>query len=217
MAVVLLVLHWRFSRGAAWRRAARNHQFRLVMLYLGWGVVTIPLALGPGGAAKVAQRLPVAIVLVLSLLLCEPTPRALGLVTRWMVVLLGLYAAMIFSRGAMVAGRLTSRGMYDPNDLATVLAAMCPIAIMIAVRNKGVFRWASAAAAAVFLLAIAFTASRGGLLALLVGTIVLVLGLPLRRKVFFTGLVCAAAYGCGVPGLRSSGSVPHPSHCQKRL
>jgi O-antigen ligase len=91
--------------------------------------------------------------------------------------------------------RLTSGGGYDPNDLAALLAFTAPLAAGIALRERGKQRLAALATLPLLALIIAKTASRGGVLALVVGMGVFILGQRGKRRVMLIVLAIIAAAG----------------------
>ena len=87
-----------------------------------------------------------------------------------------------------------SFGSLDPNDIAAVMATTVPLALWLAIGNlRRRLLWT--ASALIMVIAVIPTASRGGLLGLAVGAIVLVLvGAKGWKRVFLVGTLAAGAF-----------------------
>jgi O-antigen ligase len=89
----------------------------------------------------------------------------------------GLYSAFSVITGNFADGRLSFGGMFDPNDLAFFASAFLPLNLLFISRDNSI--WVRSACLACFgfgVLLIFLTGSRGGLLALGVAGILLLLG-----------------------------------------
>jgi O-antigen ligase len=105
-------------------------------------------------------------------------------------------AFLTFSAGQMEAGRLTTGGMLDPNDLASLLAMVLPFGIAIGIDSKraGALKryalWGMVAGMAWILL---LTGSRGGFVALFVGLAIMLARLNPKRSIIFLILLGVAS------------------------
>lgn len=79
-------------------------------------------------------------------------------------VLLSLFTVLSGS-----SGRAAASQTYDSNDLAKVLVIMLPILLIVGFTAKNWIRWVYYAICGLFILAILFTGSRGGLISLVLG------------------------------------------------
>lgn len=164
------------SDRAVIRSALRDPQMRLVVAYALWAVVTTPFALYRRAAFDALVVFPFAIFITLATLLVAPTRRNLDRVMVGFLAAVGGYGFVIVGRG-LGGVRLTTGGMYDPNDLAAMIAMTLPIGLHYVLRAPRLrWRLAAAFASGVFLVVIAQTSSRGGILAVLAGIIVFALG-----------------------------------------
>jgi len=188
---VLLVVK---SRPLAWRLAISEKQIRFLIFYAAWAAITIPFALWQGAAFQVLITLPTAILLTLSILLVAPTLLNLERITLGIVAIVSTYGAFVLSFGLTVgAGRLTGTGTLDPNDLAGLMAMILPMAMWLIFRRGWWRRLLGVAAAGIMLSVIVQTASRGGLVGLAVGVVVLLLALNPSRVLLGALAITVAA------------------------
>jgi putative inorganic carbon (hco3(-)) transporter len=162
----------------------RHPLMRLVLAYWGFMLVTAPLALYPGRAVGFVQFFLPGVVLVAAILYCPPTWRSLARLQAGLVVAAAIYALYVQVYGRMtMSGRLSAGvGMYDSNDMASLLALSMPLALGLARTRKGVRGLGFAAAALLFILVVVASGSRGGGLALGAGAVVYVLGMRGSRR-----------------------------------
>jgi putative inorganic carbon (hco3(-)) transporter len=171
----------------------RHPLMRLVLAYWGFMIITAPLALYPGRALGVIQFVLPGVVLVAAILYCPPTWRSLSRLQIGLVVAAAIYAfyVQVYGRVSM-AGRLSAGiGMYDSNDMASLLALSMPLALGLARTTTGMRRIAFAAAALLFVLVVVASGSRGGALALGAGAVVYVLGMRGSRRLVATVVLAA--------------------------
>jgi O-antigen ligase len=173
------------------RAAGRDAQLRLIVCYALWAFVMVPFAIYSSEAFMGAVYIfPNGLLLVIALLLCEPTPRNLDRILLGWVVAVALLAIVLVARGgSYVNNRLTTGAMYDPNDLAALLAMSFPIALGLALRSRPALRIATVLIAVAYVAVLAQTASRGGLVALAAGVVVFVAGLNPTRTLIVTALI----------------------------
>src|SRR5207237_4052756 len=119
---------------------------------------------------------------------------------RWCIVMLVICAggdALYVDLGLSpwVRGRAYIGAGLDPNESAAFFVCVLPLAIMLA-SERGLTRWVGLAAAPLFVTGIAKTASRGGLIGLIVVAVVtMIQTLAKRRWVQAIAIViCAATF-----------------------
>jgi O-antigen ligase len=152
-----------------------ERQTRVVLSYFGWALLTIPFALWPGAAFGATKSLFPAILMFLAFMLVAPTRRILDRLQTGFVVLVLLYAmyAKFFGGG----GRLSAGGMYDSNDMGSLMAMSFPLAVGLLIRAApGRARLAAALGALLTVLTCIASGSRGGTLGLVAGALVFALG-----------------------------------------
>jgi glycosyltransferase involved in cell wall biosynthesis/O-antigen ligase len=192
-AVVVLVLMLK-ANVATWRWLSRLTTTRLLCAYMAWSAVTVPFALWPGlGFTTLRIMLPL-MVMYLAIVMCRPSWVNLDKIQLGLVFALAAFAAGSLLRGEQVVnGRLSPLGAtYDTNDMAAVMAVGFTLAAGLARRARGVLRLLLAAAALLAASAVLASASRGGALALGVGTVVFVAGQRARRRVIYVASLALA-------------------------
>jgi O-antigen ligase len=166
-------------------RLADGPLSKLVYLYFGMIILTVPFASWRGGAFEVVQGLLPAILLFAAFSFIPPTRWALDRLQFGFVALVLFFAWYLQFFGMSFGGRLVSlSGSFDTNDVASVMALALPLAIGVMSRSKfGKERVGAILAVVALVLGIIATGSRGGFLALMVGAIVYVAGLKGVRRV----------------------------------
>lgn len=182
-ALVLGIVYLFTTSNQALRSAAGERQVRLMASYGVWAFLTAPFALYKTLALRESYSIfPVGLVLMLAILLCAPTRKNLDRILVGFVAAVTFLGLALLTRGtSYVSARLTTGAFYDPNDLAALLAMALPMAGGLAIRADGRHRIFGGVASAALVIVLVQTASRGGLLALAVGTIVLLAALSLSR------------------------------------
>ena len=188
---VLGILFWSRTSVSVIRSALHDRQVRLLAAYAAWGAFTTPFALYRSAAFKALYGFPFALFLTVALLLIAPTSRNLSRLLGGYLGSVALYCLIIAVRGLDLGNnRLTTGGMYDPNDLAGMIAMTIPFGLHYTLRTRGALRRGAAALATVVLLVvIAKTASRGGLLALVAGLLVFAAGQRWTRTVWLAPVI----------------------------
>jgi len=166
-------------------------QVRLAIALFAVAVLTIPIAIWPGGSFDHVTQL-YSKVILLFVLICYgvrtlPEVRAL--------VVAGFAAALLIEIGEIVhpspeRDKLLV-GTYDANDVAFVLVCLLPLASAFFARTRESTRWIAAAAAILAVAAIVLTRSRGGFVSLCVISAILAIRLPTERwdlRVAFFGI-----------------------------
>jgi O-antigen ligase len=179
------------------RRAALKHPLmRLVIAYFVWIGVTIPTALWQGLAFSTLRGFLPAVLTFLTVLLCAPERRILDRLQSSFVILVLIYAAYAQAFGNSWNGRLSIGGMYDSNDMASLMAIGFPLAAgMLTRASPGRDRAAAILAVVALGLGVIATGSRGGTLALLAGIIVFGLGFRGGRGAM---VILALLVACGI-------------------
>lgn len=184
---------WSSARRSERRAVVREPSMRWVLAYALWAAVTVPFALWRGLAIDSLLDFPPSIVIVAALLLLVPAERSLRLVLTGYVLAAGVYGVALLRIGEAIGEERTQLGQtLDANDLALVLASTLPLALGLGLRVGGWRRLVFALTAVIFLVATTATGSRGGTLALLVGSLVFVCGQRGSRKFVFLGALVIA-------------------------
>lgn len=165
-------------------RSAFSHPMsRLVIAYLIWTAVTIPFALWPTFAFMTWRGLLPGILMFIAFFFCPPTRDTLQRAQIAFVVLVFAYAVYAQTFGQFFGGRLAAGGMYDANDMASLMAMSFPMAAGLAARSApGRWRLLGVLITVSLAGAIVATSSRGGILALLAGALVFSLGFSVGRS-----------------------------------
>lgn len=180
---VLVLCYYAKSSWRVIRAATSERQVRLTAYYGAWATVTVPFALWKAAAVELLPVFVWALLLLLSILLCAPSRKNLNRILTGYIAALAIYGLAVLAFGATQAGRLSGTAMYDPNDLAALLAAAFPLAVGLVMRRGVARRLLGLGAAILFVAIIAETASRGGVIALVAGTLVFVAGFSFVRTV----------------------------------
>jgi O-antigen ligase len=195
---LMLMLSW-LALVTAGNREQRERIFGhpaflfVLMLFLGWSLISATWAEHPGAAIDTFTRyLPNAFLFLIVFAAVRTRDQLLWVVGAFVVgaFLSGIYG-LIVPPPATDIGRLAGAG-GDPNETAAAMVAGLSLAtaLGIAMRGKPVVRTACFGAGAICMLALFLTSSRGGLIALGVALIAAVL-LGGRRR----GTMLAAALG----------------------
>jgi hypothetical protein len=196
VAVSVIAL-WLTTSSAAFSAALRRPEVRWVGLYFGAQVLTIPFGLSTTTSLGIFDLLPFSFLLVLVFLLCRPDRKTLDLVIGWTIAAAVFTGLLILRIGIVdydvVGGfRLGTLGMYDPNDLAALLALMIQLAIGGAMRGRGKWRLLAVGAAIAMFVILLKTGSRGAIVGIAAGTLVLLAGLrPQRLVMMLVALIIA--------------------------
>ncbi|MCC7054121.1 MAG: O-antigen ligase family protein [Gemmatimonadaceae bacterium] len=186
--VILLVLATAFSTSSAIRQERRSFlpltapAFRVLMMYWGWMVVSVPFSIYRAGSLQMVVDL-LAVMLFTTTIMTQPVSvQHLRFVTRGYLIVATLFGAAILAFGDATFDyngtvRYSLSGSLDENDSAAILAMAAPFALADARRKgNGVFRkLLSWSMLAVLFLSIFRTGSRGGSIALVAGLLVVAL------------------------------------------
>lgn len=169
--------------------------------YWAWMFVTVPTSIYRSNSVKVALDMTLVMVFATMLALQPPTLAQVRTITRGFFTVTAVFgvALLLFGYAMMdVDGlRYAITASLDPNDCAGFLAIGAPMALAEA-RRKGKASWRafSWTCFIVICLAVLRTASRGGLIALVVGVMMVLLSTrgP-RMMVTFAGLALLMGVG----------------------
>ncbi len=122
-AAVVLVLFIK-ANAPTWHSVLRSATSRLLFTYTAWLAITVPFAVWPGLAFATTWAMLPLVAMYVSMVMCCPSWANLDKVQFGFVIALTAFAAGSLLRGEqIVGGRLSPLGiMYDPNDMAAVLA-----------------------------------------------------------------------------------------------
>jgi O-antigen ligase len=167
LVLVSNVISGRFRRWTAFHYAA--------LLFVVWAAGVLLIVYSPPVMPKKFWTFVQLLVMVWMIWEVSSTrPRLIGLFSAYV---LGAYVSaldtiLLFRREAGAIKRFAAAG-GDPNDLAMTLAAAIPMAWYLGMTyHRPLVRWACRAYLPIGLLAIALTGSRGGMLASLVGLLI---------------------------------------------
>jgi O-antigen ligase len=174
VAKILIPLGWlallsrpQFSRRLGVLKTTQGKMFGLFVLAM---FLSIPFSLFKGGSLQAFTDflMGTASAGILVALACADA-RELYTVVRAMAVsggVLGL--AVLAGSGELVEGRAFAGTTYDPNDMAMVAVTVLPLAVWMLGERSHVWRWVGVTSAGGSLAAIVLSASRGGMLGLIV-------------------------------------------------
>jgi O-antigen ligase len=173
------------STDAARTAALRHPLMRLLLAYFGFIVLTVPFAMYSAQAFGIVRYFFPGVVLLLAILLCPPDFRTVRRLQIGLVV-----AAIVYALYTNVSGRVSptgrlsaGMGMYDSNDMAALLAMCFPLAAGLVASRRSYERIAWCVGALVLAVVVINSGSRGGMLGLGAGALVLALGLRGRFRV----------------------------------
>ncbi len=178
-------------------RVTRDTLFKLIVLYYLWILASTPFAIWVGGAFRGVKIGAMGVSLAFAVALVPARPAQLKILQRAIAVVTAVSAALAVNAGTMEAGRVTTPGLLDPNDLASLLAAAVPFAMVAGTSDKSKkMRLAAWGLALVMCIVLLQTGSRGGILALAIAVLVVVSRMNFRRTI--AAVVMSAALGPAV-------------------
>lgn len=175
----------------------RDPIVKLVAVYFIWIFLTIPTALWQGLAFSTWRGLLPSVLMLVAIQLCAPQRHNLDRMQSGFVVFILIYAIYAQTFGRSWNGRLEAGGMYDSNDMASLLSIGFPLAAgMLARATPGRDRMAALLACVALALGVIASGSRGGTLALLAGIVVFAFGFRgARGPIVIVALVVFGAIG----------------------
>ena len=173
----------------------RQKQLRLVLLYIGWAILSVPFALYRSQSLDFAMSMYPLAMLTASILLVPRTPHALTVLTRTFAMLGGCLAliALVAGNADAETGRLHVGATLDPNDLAAVMVMSVALALGMTRRSGFLWRGIGIVISLICVLVLAKTGSRGGFVALGVTATCFAAALPGARRLLWGVLLVAAA------------------------
>lgn len=155
----------------------------------------------------------VVLIFILMVNLLDTRKRLLSLINIVLVggvwIAAGALKSYMEGRDLLLAKGVPGRiafaggGMFgNPNDLADALDLLIPLAVALGLCRKGILRWLYFAAAALFVVTVQITFSRGGFLGLVTlgGYMMWKLGRGRRVKMIFVGAIVLGATVMASPG-----------------
>lgn len=182
IALATLIVYLLTQLGLENRFTARPTEVNLVVLFLATGLLSIPLALEPAKAwGAFAQFFKVVLIFVVMVNVVRTEKR---LKTLWVLVLIATCVLCVNAINDYRTGQLALKGvrikgsiggLFDnPNDLALHLATMFPIALTLAFSSRSLLlKLVYFATAFLIVGGIVVTFSRGGFLALMFASVLL--------------------------------------------
>lgn len=189
-------------------------ELKMVMLIATLGVLLIPVAQAPGESIEMLSDTFLKVVLIFTMMvnLLDTRERINSLIH---LTLLGgvwiafgaikSYRAGDFAKEVGGLARIEGYGggMFgNPNDLATALVMLLPLAVALALNRKGGIRYFYFGCAALFGVGVMITFSRGGFLGLLAVACVMAwkIGRRQRFQTFAAGLIILVVFAMIMPG-----------------
>jgi putative inorganic carbon (HCO3(-)) transporter len=199
IAVATVVVFFPTQLGLEGNLTIRPLEVTSVLVLLLFAVLSIPLSLSPAsGLASLADFAKVVLIFIVMVNVVRTESRL-----RWLL-LLTFVASAVLSIGALndyLAGNLSLQGtrisgsfggiFSNPNDLALHLVTMTPLALALGLGTSNILKKLFyATAALIFVVGIAATFSRGGVLGLIVTIVVMAMKYARRmRFVFVIGVI----------------------------
>jgi O-antigen ligase len=161
--------------------------------FVGWSALSILWAADVGIAASETLRLVQVVILFFLTFSAIREPRHLRAAVWAYCTGVFLTTGYGLTQGLAIGGDRLIGGILDPNFLAAALVAAIVLAIFLAFTTHGFPRFLALAYMAVYLPALFFTQSRGGVVALAAAFVVaLFVAGPLRGRIFASILVMSA-------------------------
>lgn len=176
------------------RIALRDPFARLLMLYVGIGVVGVPFAIYRRAAFFQIESLLLGVLVVLAFLIVTPDRRNLDRLAWGFLLSVSVMGTLLLLNPVYQAGRLTTGRSLDPNDLASMMGAAFPFALARFFRSRGIGRFLALGTGGILVVVLMETGSRGGLVGFALGLLVLLAGMRGSRM-----LVLAVLLAVGVP------------------
>ena len=179
-------------RPSLMREATRTPLFRVFTLFALWAAVGVPFAVYPSAALTNLQLFLPGFAIVLMTLLAPPVKPTIDRLQGWFAIGCVITGGLALVLGGGSSDRVGTSGSLDANDLAAVMAMAVPLALGMATRARGIAKLAWLGAMSILLAVYASTGSRGGTIAIVVGTVVFVLGQGGSRRLTYA-LLCLVA------------------------
>jgi O-antigen ligase len=179
------------------QEAFRDPLTQLMVAYFAFMIITVPFALWPGLAVRSLRYMLPGVAMLIGIRLCGTSRVSLRFLATGFVLTAAAYALYVRTAGYVSGtGRLSAgMGMYDSNDMASIMAMTFPLAVGLARSERGVRRLLLAAAALLVITVALGSGSRGGMLGAIAGGLVLALGMKGRFRVLSLTVLAAATAG----------------------
>ena len=181
---------------------------RAYLLLFTVAAIGTPFGVWPGQSLGILQSvLPFPLILLMTLAAVTGGNASLERILRCFVVgsFFGAVITLLLSSQLTQGGRLGSATSYDPNDLAALFALTVPITLGVASRAGAAVKMFSYGTAALLVALLFQTGSRGGLIALMVGSTVYLLGQSAGKAIRMLVLIAVLApisWGIAPPQIR---------------
>jgi O-antigen ligase len=179
-------------RPSLMREATRTPLFRVFTMFVVWAALGVPFAVFPSAALKNLQLFLPAFAIILLTLLAPPLKATLDRLQAGFTIACTITGGLAIALAGGSADRLGTSGSLDANDLAAVMAMAVPLALGLATRARGIAKLWWLGTMSILLAVYAGTGSRGGTIAIVVGSIVFVLGQGGSRRITYA-LLCIVA------------------------
>lgn len=189
-------LLWAYTSARGRRALWRDRQFQVALLFYAMALGSGLFALYKKAAFDGLQNLFFALIPLAAFLLVSPRAVQYEKLRRGMFIVATLYGLAVAAQGHVVEGsRLSTRGMFDPNDLCAVLVPMVALALASVTRGRMWERVMGAVAVGSLTYVIGQTASRGGFLGLVVAVLVFAAALDAKRTLVAMVAIVVGAIG----------------------
>ncbi|HEU0175680.1 MAG TPA: O-antigen ligase family protein [Blastocatellia bacterium] len=208
---VLIYIASRLSAGE--RLIIWSTEMKMITLLWALGLLFAPIAVSPGDSFNVLfdPLIKILIVFAMQIALVDTRSRfrAMMGIMVFCQALYSLHSIRTYLTGgyseiASFQSRISGWGenLKNPNDIACVLALMAPLSVICALLQRGWKRWLFFASAGVTAVAILFTYSRSGFLALIASSGLLIWKASRGRRIqtLIPVVVLAAALFATAPG-----------------
>lgn len=156
---------------------------KLVCAYLLFVLASVPFAVYSAGTFAILKALLAPVLMFLTIQFVRPHIHNLERLQRSLVIASAVYATYALIAGDNSSGRLKAGGMYDPNDMASLMAIALVLGLGLIAHSASLLsRLAVIYSIVVLGLAAVATGSRGGLVGLIAGVIVFMLGLKGTKR-----------------------------------
>lgn len=171
--------------------------FKLLIMYWAWMAFTIPTSVLRGQSLEIVINLAPVVVFATMIMVQPASPAQLRYLTRGYILVCAVFSVALIALGKpMFDGdsiRYSLNGSLDPNDSAAVIVIGIPMALAEAKRSgAGKWRLISWGVLAVMFAAIVRTGSRGGMIAAVIGLLVVALSSRGVRALFAVLMLGAA-------------------------
>lgn len=183
VGISFLSMAW-LTGGAIVSLPLRFSASKWILVFHAWVIACIPTSVWQGPSIAIVKGM-LPLLAGLWVILAAPSTLRSAERVQWLFV----GGAAVFALLNLALGGQLSNGRFgggiglDVNDIALILASVLPLAVGLALRSTGISQLALWGVTALMLAVCLRTGSRGGALALMAGSAVLLAGMPWRRTV----------------------------------